>query len=244
MKAKKYRRCEHYMRNIYERGFGFRAPYQILLDASFCLSSLRHKFDAKERFTTVLGAASRLLVSACVMDELRRLARENPEDHIFTGAPFLARRMELRRCRHEPALSGTECIKSLLGEDNQFHYGVASDDEGLKEIVRRTAGVPLIYMERVFPLLETPGRVTLEALARKEQARLHVHPIEAAVIQKEFGPLAAEEPSKKYKKKKARGPNPLAVKKPTKSRAQPPNDAGTSKGSGRKRRKRRKEVSS
>lgn len=240
MKAKKYRRSEHFMRSIYELGFGFRAPYQILLDASFCLSSLRHKFDAKERFTTVLGAACRLMVSSCVMEELRRLAKENPDDHIFTGAPFLARRVELRRCRHAPTLMGTECIKSLLGEDNQFHYGVASDDQRLKEIVRRTIGVPLIYVERTFPLLEAPGQNTLEALAKKQQDRLHLHPIEATVIKKKLGPIAVEESEKKHKKKKIKGPNPLSVKKPSKPQTRAPASSDVGQGRGRKRQRRKK----
>jgi len=40
MKIKRYKKVQKYM-NFYINNFGFRVPYQILIDATFCLAALK-----------------------------------------------------------------------------------------------------------------------------------------------------------------------------------------------------------
>lgn len=223
------------MLNIYAKGFGLHQPYQFLLDPSFCLASLRHKFDPKERLAFILGAPVRLFVTTCVMQALRLAARSSV-DPVVTGAPFVARRLELRRCHHDEPCSVAQCFQSLIGKENPFHYGVAADDEQVKASIRQVAGVPLVYVERVFPLLEPPTNLTLATLAKQEASKQGLSTIEAKIIQKQFGDAKEPEIIPKHKRKRAKGPNPLSVKKSGKAAV-----ICTSEG-GKKKRQRRKKA--
>lgn len=220
--ATKYKKSEGYIKNVYEKYFGFHPPYQFLIDDSMCLASLQHKFDLKERLTLVTGGAIRPMVSSCVMDALRRTAKQHPDDPIRTGAPFVGRRMELRRCNHSPSLPIADCFKQLLGEQNTFHYGVAANCEEIKGLARSKLGIPLIYLERTFPLLEPPTKATIEATTKMERGKLHLGPLEAAMIKKQLGEEEKIDLGPKHKRKRVRGPNPLSVKKSKKHSNQPP----------------------
>lgn len=233
MKVKQQRRCESHMRNVYEKVFNMRQPYQFLVDGDFCRSSLQHKFEPQERLPQVLGGACRLFVTSCVMHHLRQAARTS-QDPLIKGAPFAARKLELRRCRHDDPLSVIECFLDLLGTNNPFHYGVASDADDLKQQVRQIPGVPIIYLERGNPLLEAPTVVTRNAMGERERAKLSVTPLEAAVINKTLGEISKPEILSKHKRRRVKGPNPLSVKKSSKSKA------AAQEGAAPKRRRRRK----
>lgn len=235
---KQQRRCEGYMRAVYERGFNMRQPYQFLVDGDFCRSSLQHKFEPKERLPQVLGGACRLFVTNCVMHLLRQAARTS-QDPLITNAPFAARRLELRRCRHDEPLDAAACLLDLIGTHNPFHYGVASDSDDLKQQVRQIAGVPIIYLERGTPLLEAPTTLTMRVMQERERAKRSVTPLEATLINKTLGEISKPEILSKHKRRRAKGPNPLSVKKSSKSKAAAAQDSATAK-----RRRRRKRSSS
>lgn len=218
MKINKYRRHEQNMKQVYEKYFGFRQPYQLLVDAAMCTASLRHKFDLKERLGLLLGGPVKLMVSSCVMDTLRAIAKAAPEDAIATGAPFVARRLELRRCHHSPAVSVCDCFTQLLGEANINRYGIVTSEDPIKEAARKIPGVPLIYLERTFPLLEAPTKSTLKRTEQLEEEKLHVSKREIAVIKRSLGEEIEPETEKsepQHKRRKAKGPNPLSMKKKT-----------------------------
>lgn len=225
MKQKKYKRCELTMQNVYGKGFGMRPPYHFLVDASFCVAALRHKFDIRGRMATIFEAPVRMFTTSCVMSELKRAAQEestkdNP-DHIITGATFVARRLELRRCvQHTPPKqTSCDCILDIIKNSKQ-PFGVATGeqkDDRLKRAARLIPGTPLVYVERTFPLLESPSEVTRQALQKKQSQQQKLDPVEAQIIKKRLLPsveLNSETlPKKKHKRKHIKGPNPLSVKK-------------------------------
>ena len=55
MHGKKYKRSKKYVETIYEKAFGIRQPYQILVDADFCLETLKWKIAPLETLVTVFG---------------------------------------------------------------------------------------------------------------------------------------------------------------------------------------------
>ena len=206
------------MKHIYRTSFGLRPPYQFLVDGTMCQASLQHKFDLQTRLPVVLGEPVRLMVTVCTMNWLRAQAKQSSDPNI-TGASLVGRRLELRRCRHKPMLSVDYCIKDLVGSTNPFHYGVITNDDTLKEEMRKIVGVPIVYLERTFPLLEAPTKLTMDEVRRKEIDKLKVSRAEEAVISKEFGSKVKTTSEKAHKHRKAKAPNPLSVKKPSKAKA-------------------------
>lgn len=215
------------MQKIYEKSFGMRQPYQIIVDAEFCKELLKCKIVAKEVLPTVLGGAVKVMASNCVLEELRKLdARATDES--MTGSIFIAKRFEQRTCRHSPCMASTECVKDLIGTDNQHHYLVAVQNFEARKELRKVLGVPLLFIHHGLVLMEDPTKETMEYSQKKELSKLKAQEFELKAISKLVG---AEQPAKpkneeEKKKKKRKGPkqpNPLSVKRTKKlSSALPP----------------------
>jgi U3 small nucleolar RNA-associated protein 23 len=240
MKARKYKRSEHFMQAVYEKGFGLRQPYQLLVDATFCNAVVQHKFDLNERLLVVLGGKVRLMVTNCVMAALR----QDKSDPKVRAAQGVARAMELRRCRHDTAMPVPQCFADLIDKTNRFHYGVVTNDEELKNLMRGIAGVPIVHLQRVFPLLEPPTKLTLETMARKEASKRTISPVEAKIIEREFGEGKGDSQSsvKVNRRRKAKGPNPLAVRRSSKTKSEPVTRETQGSHPKRKRRSKKRSV--
>lgn len=55
MKGRKYRRSQRFIQTVYEKGFGLRPPYQIILDAEMVREAMRHKVLLREALPVVFG---------------------------------------------------------------------------------------------------------------------------------------------------------------------------------------------
>lgn len=201
------------MQQIYEKGFSLRKPYQVLLDDTFLCLAQRHQVDLKRKLEQILGNEVRLMVSGCVMNALK--VQSKAGEAAASSTHNMARSLELRRCRHEkePKTVG-ECFKTLIGDDNPFHYCVATASEELKKTVRSVAGIPLLYFERVFPLLEAPTPLTKRRMAELEKEKFSALSKQEINHIKSLLPGGGEdEVVVKYKKRKAKAPNPLSLKK-------------------------------
>ena len=142
MKGKKYKRSQHYVQNIYEKYFGIRKPYQVLVDAPFCIDTLKMKIAPMQALTEVFGGTVKLMTTPCIQSELQAYDRENE-----AGAVFVARRFEIRRCQHDKGImSGSECVRDLISAKNPHHYCVAGQDLELRKELRKVAGVPLTFI--------------------------------------------------------------------------------------------------
>jgi len=208
------------MEALYSKVFGYRPPYQVLIDSSMCRAALRHRLNFKEAIPIILGGAVRLSVTSCTMAELRVQADEARQaseeaDQIVTGAPFVARRLDLLRCHHGTPQSSIACISNLIKERSEQHYCVLTDEQELKESCRKSPGIPLLYLERTFVMLEAPTALTVREADSREKAKLHVSEFEKQMIKKRLGLDTEEEKpvESKHKRKKSKGPNPLSVKK-------------------------------
>lgn len=228
MKGKKYKRSQHYVQNVYEKYFGIRKPYQIIVDAPFCIETLKIKIAPSAAFTEVFGGPVKLMTTPCIQAELTAYDRKND-----AGASFVARRFEVRRCQHDKgSKSGAECIKDLISSNNPHHYCIASQDLELRKDLRKIAGVPLIFILRDTVLMEPPTDKSLKLAKKMEGKKLKKVDIE--VIKKvtdkivssapcaETDKPASNEDEKKPKKKKTKrsikNPNPLSCKKAKKDK--------------------------
>ncbi len=190
------------MTSVFERAFGLRQPYQLIVDGDFLETTLKQKMMFRDLLPTVLGGPVKLFTTACVLQELRKNRSE---------AMFNAKRLEIRRCphtgRHQP---GVECIKSIIGEGNEHHYGVCAQSDQLREALRCVPGTPLVFVYKGVLVMEDPSEATLQEAERLQKGKMKPDLSELALINK-LVPVLKEEKAKKRKKKG--GPNPLSCKK-------------------------------
>lgn len=157
------------------------------------------------------------------MDELRRMDQAGIGGDAMSGSVFIAKRFEMRSCRHKasPDFTSAHCIKDLISNDNPHHYGVAVQNEELRVALREVLGVPLLFVNRGVLLMERPARKTLDHARELELQKLKPAEFELKAITSKLKeevvtpPLSEEKRNKKKKKGRSR-PNPLSVKRATK----------------------------
>ncbi|CAM0135415.1 hypothetical protein VKS41_005052 [Umbelopsis sp. WA50703] len=227
MRAKRqklYKRAMH----SYQSGFGFRTPYQILLDGEFCQEGLKHKIYMKEVLQQTLMGPTKQLITGCAVAELRSKGDD------YSGAVIAAKRFERRRCKHVEPVSSAQCIREIMAADNPHNYCVASQDAELRKELRRVPGVPLIHINRSVVVLEPPSKATKEKIAEREKAKTLPNEKEHQFMQKKKKELKKQENegkegngskaenSKKRKRKGPKQPNPLSMKKKKKPKVGQP----------------------
>ncbi|KAG2198059.1 hypothetical protein INT47_011894 [Mucor saturninus] len=208
--------------HAYSVGFGFRPPYQILLDGDFCKAALEKQIYIKDELPVLMTGLTRLVVTDCILQDIKG------RGHDFTSAFILAKRFETRRCPHkEKVVSSYDCIRDLVGAENHQHFCVATQNPKLKDRMRKIPGVPLIYVN-----VKGNG-LGLEPMTEKSKEMVKLNEIEKVKpLDKETARLKralysneeeqVHEPKPTPKKRKVKGVNPLAMKKKKKKAPPPP----------------------
>ncbi|KAI0732319.1 Fcf1-domain-containing protein [Fomitopsis betulina] len=205
-RAKAYRK----LMSLYCMSFGFRQPYQVLVDSEMCKASVAQKLDFAKQLETVLQGNVKLMITQCCIHELYLQGKaEQP-------AVDLAKTFERRKCNHREAIPGDECLASVVGETNKHRYVIATQSHDLRVKLRAIPAVPIVHINRSVMILEPPSKATLEAKELAEEQLLHPSAPEIAALPSSGAP--AEPPKKK---KGPKGPNPLSVKKKTKIEPSP-----------------------
>ncbi|KAJ1266981.1 hypothetical protein BS78_07G021800 [Paspalum vaginatum] len=220
---------------FYATCFGFREPYKVLIDGTFIHHLLTHRLlPADDALRTLLSASRTpsLFTSKCVLAELRRLGKSHAE--AFDAAQLLA----VTKCEHDKVVSAVSCFISLIGDKNPEHFFVATQDADLREKLREVPGVPVIYglknslfieqpsvQQRKFAQLDEEKRLNMDISEYKNLLRAasegktdasekgcdggqHERPMSSLVK----NALGVADKSK-YKRNRAKGPNPLSCKK-------------------------------
>ncbi|KAF9977129.1 hypothetical protein BGZ73_006896 [Actinomortierella ambigua] len=218
MKVKRAKANKRAM-NLYVQSFGFRKPYQVLVDSEFIQVALDQKIDPVHQIPKIL------------------LDTAKQSDDGF-GAFLAAKRLEKRRCPHQTAVDEHECISQIIGDDNKHRYLVGSQSKKLRAAFRQVPGVPLLYINRSVLILEPPSEATSLKMQEHERAKTHATQQEIArlkattirgnghvVVDRKLAEKAEKAKEKKLeklqqkkqelakKRKGAKEPNPLSVKK-------------------------------
>ncbi|EPT04253.1 hypothetical protein FOMPIDRAFT_1114186 [Fomitopsis schrenkii] len=199
-RAKAYRK----LMSLYCMSFGFRQPYQVLVDSEMCKASVAQKLDFAKQVETVLQGTVKLMITQCCIHELYLQGKTQQP------AVDLAKTFERRKCNHREAIPGDECLASVVGETNKHRYVIATQSHDLRVKLRAIPAVPIVHINRSVMILEPPSKATLEAKESAEEQILHPSAPEIAALPSSGAP--AEPPKKK---KGPKGPNPLSVKKKT-----------------------------
>ncbi|TFK94286.1 PIN domain-like protein, partial [Polyporus arcularius HHB13444] len=197
-RAKAYRK----LMSLYALTFGFRQPYQVLVDSHMCKDAIVRKIDFVKQLGVVLQGTVKPMITQCCIHELYLQGKEQQP------AVDLAKTFERRKCNHREAIPGDECLSSVVGETNKHRYVVATQSQELRQKLRAIPAVPIVHNNRSVMILEPPSDTTLRAKALEEEKALHPTAPEAAKL-----PAAAPTEPPKKKKKGPKGPNPLSVKK-------------------------------
>ncbi|KAK8181599.1 Fcf1-domain-containing protein [Phyllosticta capitalensis] len=239
-RAKQYRK----LMNQYGLTFGFREPYQVLVDADMVKDTHRCKMDLSSYIERTLQGKTKVMITQCSM---RHLYADKDQAVIAEAQKF-----ERRRCNHhtlDEPLSTLECLTSVVdpsgNKTNKHRYVVASQDQKVRATLRQIPGVPLVYMNRSVMIMEPMANATEDVREKAEfdkfKAGIKMRPTGsvAATVKRKREEEGSEdekdakskEPEPKKKKRGPKGPNPLSVKKakkpqPQKKEAVKPADDG------------------
>jgi U3 small nucleolar RNA-associated protein 23 len=216
----------------YELNFGFREPYQVLLDSSILLDAYATKIDLLSRLQKLLGGTVKPMITTC---DMRHLYAATPKNETLI---LQAKEYERRRCNHqdlEEPLSTLECLGEVVGGSNKNRYIVASNDRTVRARMRGVPGVPLIYINKSVVLMEPMASATEVQREREEKSKFRLglkgqrKPGEAQKRKRgedeeerdeqSIADGAMEErPAKKKKSKGPKQPNPLSMMKAKKDK--------------------------
>ena len=212
--------------NFYKFIFKFDSPYKVIIDGNFAAMALNKKFEMKSALEKLLDSKVILTIPSCIFTEVQSLESKIP------GLLKLLSQYKIQQCPHG-LLSPTNCIRDYIGNKNQSKYFVATQDNFLRMQLRNIQGVPLIFFEQNMLLMDKPSRVSIEASERRENLKEDPQKKEKKILgekKEEIKDFLIQEfkESKYYKRKqeefklnklmgnirkKAKGPNPLSVKK-------------------------------
>ncbi|KAE9381598.1 hypothetical protein N431DRAFT_458172 [Stipitochalara longipes BDJ] len=225
-RSKQYRK----LMQQYGLSFGFREPYQVLLDADMIKDADRFKMDLIGGLERTLHGQVKPMITQCSMRHLYATAKE-------PGVSFLidkAKTYERRRCDHRPEdypepLSTKDCLASVVdpkgSKTNKHRYVIASQELEVRKFMRGILGLPLVYINRSVMIMEPMSGATVENREKEERGKFRAGLKRGSGSlkrkreeseEKEGVDVQEERPKKKKAVKGPKGPNPLAVKKPKK----------------------------
>lgn len=142
--------------NFYKYVFKFDPPLNIILDGNFIAVAKKKKFDIKEIIQKTLDEKVHLVITSCVANELREFESKIP------GLFDLIMNYKIEECKHKD-FTPEACIKSMIGHKNKKKYFVATQDVMLRNQLRRSIAVPLLFFDQNMLLIEKPSKNTMES---------------------------------------------------------------------------------
>lgn len=113
----------------------------------------------------------------------------------------------------------TSVIESIIGERNERKFLVATQEVELRKALRMIPGVPLMYLNRSVLVFEDISRATLAIVRQEEKSKMMQLDVtekrKLATLEEKDEELTAD---RLRKKPRAKAPNPLSCKKPTKKK--------------------------
>ena len=196
MRIKRHKAVRKTLR-FFHVNFGFREPYKVLVDGNFVHAVVASgNGDVEATLSKLLMGNVRAFTTRHTLHELQGMGRE------YRATLEGARRLE-----------------------NESHFFVATQDKDLQRYLSKVPAVPIIFKTVNGVSLQKPGVGLQNYVKRASEAKMGVQDYEKGMV----GMGAAREGATVEsaegeappgpglrRKKKARGPNPLSVKKKVK----------------------------
>ncbi|XP_065581423.1 rRNA-processing protein UTP23 homolog [Artemia franciscana] len=219
MKITRQRKVQKYLK-FFKNHFGFREPYQLLVDATFCFTALKEHVQIKEQLPKYLDAEVKFLTTPCIILEVESLGPS------LYGVLQIVKQFGLHKCGHEKRpRPGSKCLKSMVKDNNKNRYILLTQDGSLREDARQIPGTPIIYLHRKTPTMERPSDMSSEVVNEETTQKMDVSEFQKERLKELREKIIGEteKPPKKKRKKKG-GPNPLSCLKKKKKPCGPRNN--------------------
>ncbi|KAL0365500.1 UNVERIFIED_CONTAM: rRNA-processing protein UTP23 [Sesamum angustifolium] len=229
MRVKKQKRHRRAVR-FYTACFGFREPFKILCDGTFVHHLLANRITpADTALANTLGAPVKIFTTRCVLAELRSLGAS------YSDSLNAARNLIPARCDHEKRKSAVACIMDVIGEKNPEHFFVATQDAELRKKFQEkcsVSGAPSTFQHEFAKTAEeershmTDLEYKMLKVKKKRVSTEEARDSSDANEESEDNIFETQDIKSKvkrhkidtkdkvqFKRKKAKGPNPLSCKK-------------------------------
>lgn len=205
MKIKRHKHIRKVL-TFYNSNFGFKPPYNVLIDGTFCKAALKFKVNISEQLPKYMESETHMWTTQCVLEECEAFGS------ILFGPLKVLQQFKLHPCNHKSTLSASKCIQRLIGKKNKEKLFVATQDQILNDWFRNKAGVPILYIAFNAITLEPPSEKSKRKADCQIDAKTGPSEHEHTVIKQLKVEVFGEQEVKKKKRKKLKGPNPLSVK--------------------------------
>ncbi|XP_066153761.1 rRNA-processing protein UTP23 homolog [Euwallacea fornicatus] len=205
MKIRRYKKVSRNL-SFYVQNFGFRQPYQLLADGTFCLAALNNKVNLSNDLPKYLQSEIKFITTQCAIIEMENLGSK------LHGALVILKNYVVHKCGHEDsAIPAFECLSNMISRGNPNHYIVCTQDRDLQDKIRNLVAAPLLYLHVKTPVLEQPSEVSVKWTEHKNDGFGQQEAEKIAKLKELEGVVTNEEKIKRKRRKK--GPNPLSCKK-------------------------------
>ncbi|KXN69131.1 hypothetical protein CONCODRAFT_86077 [Conidiobolus coronatus NRRL 28638] len=211
MKAKRIKGYKKEFK-IYQTALKFKTPYNLIVEPAFISLCLAQKINLKERLEEIIGSQFKLISSSCVSSELKKQKLFNK-----FGLEYKNLKLFNRKCSHNKTES-KECILSQIDKSNSSKFIVLSSDLELNTELQKTCQfTPIFSVFKGIVIMSPINDLTKQKLLDLEKKKSGANTGELKLMEKRFD-LNVEGSVEEFrpKKKKAKGPNPLSVKKKSK----------------------------
>ena len=209
MKIKRQKKVQKIL-DFYKHNFGHFPPYQMLLDATFVKVCLEMQINIKEQMPKYIGQEVKILTTKCVIMESEKLGA------ITFGATKILKQFPLHKCGHEDEpIPAWKCLRTMVQNNNAQRYFIVTQDEGLREKVRKIPGTPALYLHFKALTLEKPSESSNQSVQNNTNEKIGINQYQATMIArlKQEAGISEQAMTTKRKRKKKGGPNPLSCLK-------------------------------
>lgn len=228
MRRKKHKQTRRAV-NFFKVNYGFHEPYKVLLDGNFIhATAALNMGNLDTHVPRLLGGTSKLYTTRCISKELRGMGDD------FRATAAAARGFLLHKCDHATPVAAAQCIKEQIGARNGAHWFVATQDQALRQELGKVPGCPIVFATVNGVHLETPSELTRQLIQQVEeqQQTLQRHERRSEALKGLEELRVKPTTSVRFRRVKAKGPNPLASKKKiAKKKKQQPGGSGNGSGS-------------
>ncbi|KAH7492062.1 hypothetical protein KRP22_002451 [Phytophthora ramorum] len=204
---------------------GIKPPYKVLLDGNFIAMCMQMKVDVRERvpkYLQVKPHECEFFVPRAALEELQMLGEATKEAYDLAKTFKVAEAYDLQQEDGDEApVDVSKCIQSIIGDKNDRKFVVCTQEVELRKALRLVPGVPLFYLNRSVLVFEEISRATVAIVRQEEKAnmvKLDVNEKRKLDQMQEGENGEAQDEQQRLAKKRAKGPNPLSMKKASKKK--------------------------